>query len=73
VTPRFALVPEILRHSPAIGTAPEVLAAHWPDLASCPVPFDLPPFDVSAIRHARRARDPALDWLLEVVADVARA
>lgn len=72
VTPRFALLPELLRHSPAIGTAPEVLAPLWPDLVSCPVPVALAPFDVSAIRHARREHDPALAWLLDVVADVAR-
>ncbi|WP_338759005.1 LysR family transcriptional regulator [Massilia sp. METH4] len=72
VTPRFALVPELLRHSPAIGTAPEVLAPLWPDLVSCAVPVDLAPFDVSAIRHARRERDPALEWLLGVVIEVVR-
>ncbi|GGY30586.1 LysR family transcriptional regulator [Pseudoduganella albidiflava] len=72
VTPRFALVPGILRHSPAIGTAPEVLAPLWPDLVSCAVPVALPAFDVSAIGHARRERDPALAWLLGVIAEVAR-
>jgi LysR family transcriptional regulator, mexEF-oprN operon transcriptional activator len=72
VTPRFALAPGILRHSPAIGTAREVLAPLWPDLVSCPVPVALAPFDVSAIRHARRERDPAPEWLPGAVVAVAQ-
>jgi hypothetical protein len=49
-----------------------VLAPLWPGLVSCPVPVALPAFDVSAIGHVRRERDPALAWLLDVIAGVAR-
>lgn len=74
-TPRFSTVPELVRHSPVIGTVPDVLARQWdrdPDLASCPVPFDLPGFIASAHWHARRDRDPALGWLLDLVRELTR-
>ncbi|QGZ42087.1 DNA-binding transcriptional LysR family regulator [Pseudoduganella flava] len=75
VTPRFATVPELVRRSPVIGTVPDVLARQWdggPDLTSSPVPFDLPGFIATAHWHARRDRDPALGWLLDLIRELTR-
>jgi len=72
-TPRFATLPELLRAGPVIATVPDVLAERWAgrELVDSPVPFALPGFVASAVWHARRAQDPALAWLLEVIESVA--
>ena len=73
-TPRFAILPELLRASPVVATVPDVLAQRWQgaDLMASAVPFALPGFVAAAAWHARRAQDPALVWLLGVIEAVAK-
>ena len=73
ITPRFAMLPDLVRGSPVIATVPEVLAERWagPGLVDSPVPFALPGFVATAAWHARHAQDPALAWLLGMIEAVA--
>lgn len=73
-TPRFSPVPGVLGESAMIATVPEVLAQRWEasgQLASCPVPLTLPRFTVSMAWHARRDNDPALQWLMGLIGEIA--
>lgn len=73
-TPRFSSVPDVLGSSAMICTVPEVLAQRWEasgQLASSPVPVELPRFTVSMTWHARRDGDPALQWLIRQIAALA--
>ena len=73
-TPRFSSVPGVLGASPMISTVPDVLARRWEAsgrLRSCPVPVALPGFTISMAWHARRDNDPALQWLMGLIKDIA--
>lgn len=73
-TPRFSSVPGVLGDSAMISTVPEALARRWEssgELASCAVPLTLPRFTISMAWHARRDNDPALQWLMALIEDVA--
>jgi DNA-binding transcriptional LysR family regulator len=56
-----------LADSTMVATMPtrvvERFAAHF-GLDSRPLPFEVPSFPVSAVRHRRDARSPMLDWVL---------
>jgi LysR family transcriptional regulator, mexEF-oprN operon transcriptional activator len=71
---RFSSLPGVLKGIAVIATVPEVLAARWEEdysLVSCALPLDIDPFPVSLIRHAAREKDPALNWLCDVIKAIA--
>jgi len=73
-TPRFSSVPGVLGESAMIATVPDVLARRWEasgQLAACAVPVPLPRFTVSMAWHARRDNDPALQWLMGLIDELA--
>lgn len=66
VSPHFSSFPLMLAKMPVFATVPEGLARRWQehfDLQLSEVPLDYQPFSLCLLRHKRRARDPALDWL----------
>ena len=73
--PYFALVPKLVESSDLVATVPERIgrlfeAEHG--LALLPVPVTLPEIEVCMAWHPSFAREPALVWLRELVAEVAR-
>ncbi|MBB3639100.1 LysR family transcriptional regulator [Variovorax atrisoli] len=68
----FATSPFIVRQMPAITTVPTFAAATWRDalgLAVSPLPFETPAYEVSLLWTAAQDADPALQWLIGLVAD----
>ena len=68
----FATSPFIVRQMPAITTVPTFAAATWRDalgLAVSPLPFETPAYEVSVLWAAAHDADPALQWLIGLVAD----
>lgn len=75
-TPNFATVPSILARSVALATVPEAVGAHWKrylGLAATAAPLELPTITVAMSWHAVRDKDPALQWLRSMVAEVVKA
>ena len=67
----FATSPFIVRQMPAITTVPTFAAATWRDalgLAVSPLPFETPAYEVSLLWTAAHDADPALQWLIGLVA-----
>jgi DNA-binding transcriptional LysR family regulator len=70
-TPHFLAIPAIIKASGTIATLPAAFArsaARSLGLATSPVPFELPGFQVSMLWHASYDRDPAHRWLRDKVA-----
>jgi DNA-binding transcriptional LysR family regulator len=64
--PHFAAVGYLLHDTDLITTVPRRLVNHCTgpfDLASVPVPFELPPIPLNLFWSARYHRDPANQWL----------
>lgn len=73
-TPHFAAVPFLLKGARLLSTVPLPAArlfAERFDLATSPVPVELPEVDVSMLWHASYDRDPAHRWLRGTVARLA--
>jgi len=73
-TPGFMAVPFIVRRSRVITTMPSRLARYFSEafeLATSPVPIELPSFTVSLLWHASFDHDPGHLWLRQTVASVA--
>jgi len=72
--PYFLLVPEIVAHSDMISTLPERLARGYADrLRVLEPPLEIPGFTVGEVWHERNQREPAQQWLREVVFELAQA
>jgi DNA-binding transcriptional LysR family regulator len=75
--PYFDVAPRLVATSDLLLTAGERLLARATEehaVESHPLPFELPPYTVSLVWHARSQDDPAQAWLRErVVAAHARA
>jgi DNA-binding transcriptional LysR family regulator len=74
VVPHFASVPFMVAGSDLIATVPERLArrfATWLGLLVLDVPFEMPPFRMSMLWHARFQADAAQVWLRQLVATTA--
>ncbi|MBI4985830.1 MAG: LysR family transcriptional regulator, partial [Rhodocyclales bacterium] len=69
--PHFVALADILESSDLVATVPEAFAIrslkHF-DLRYVPHPFDLPPIDIGLFWHAKYHRDPANQWLRELIA-----
>ena len=71
--PHFLLVPEIVARSDMISALPERLARGYAKrLRIFEPPLDLQGFTVGEIWHERNQRDPAQQWLREVLAELAQ-
>jgi DNA-binding transcriptional LysR family regulator len=74
VVPHFSSVPFMVACSDLIATVPEGLArrfAPWLRLQVLPVPFEMPPFRMSMLWHARFQADAAQVWFRELVSATA--
>lgn len=73
-TPDFLAVPFVVRRTRVITTMPSRLARYFSeafDLATSPVPVDLPRFTISLLWHASFDHDPGHLWLRQTVAGLA--
>ena len=71
--PHFLLVPEILARSDMISALPERLAQGYAKkLRIFEPPVDLEGFTVGEVWHERNQRDPAQQWLRDVLLELAR-
>ncbi len=71
--PYFLLVPEIVARSDMISTLPERLARGYAGrLRILEPPLEIPGFTVGEIWHERNQREPAHQWLREVVLGLAQ-
>lgn len=71
--PHMLAAPVIVMHSDHLLTLPTRVARRYADLlglALLPLPFDYPPFALSAVWHERAHRDPATVWLRETIRSV---
>jgi DNA-binding transcriptional LysR family regulator len=74
VVPHFASVPFMVAGSDLIATVPERLARRfetWLGLRVLDVPFEMPPFRMSMLWHARFQADAAQVWFRQLVAATA--
>lgn len=70
----FSGLPEFLRGTDMLATAPELMGKHLlRDFASVPLPFDFKPFTLLMLWHRRNQDDPAHKWLRNQVNAVAAA
>jgi DNA-binding transcriptional LysR family regulator len=68
----FSGLPEFLRGSDMLATAPERMSKHLlRDFAWVPAPFEFKPFTLLMIWHRRNQNDPAHRWIRNQVNDVA--
>ncbi|HET8800322.1 MAG TPA: LysR family transcriptional regulator [Marinobacter sp.] len=68
----FSGLPEFLRGSDMLATAPEGMSKHLlRDFAWVPLPFDFKPFTLLMLWHRRNQNDPAHKWLRNQVNAVA--
>lgn len=71
--PHYLLVPEIVARSDMISALPERLARGYANkLRIFEPPLDIEGFTVGQIWHERNQRDPAQQWLREVLAELAQ-
>ena len=71
--PHFLLVPEIVARSDMISTLPERLARGYAKrLRIFEPPLELEGFTVGEIWHERNQRDPAQQWLREILAELSQ-
>ena len=71
--PHFLMVPEIVARSDMISALPERLArVYAKKLRIFEPPLDLESFSVGEIWHDRTERDPAQQWLRDVLLELAR-
>ena len=71
--PHFLLVPEIVARSDMISALPERLArGHAERLRIFEPPLDIEGFTVGEIWHERNQRDPAQQWLRDVLLELAQ-
>jgi DNA-binding transcriptional LysR family regulator len=72
----FVVAPQVVAETNLISTGPERLlrrmSKHYP-IVLLPTPLRLPRFDLCLVWHIRRDHDPALSWLRDAIARVARA
>ncbi|MDX1299416.1 MAG: LysR family transcriptional regulator [Pseudomonas sp.] len=64
--PNYLPIPAIVAHSDLLGTVPARLAEAFAPahaLETAPLPFDMPPVQVSLIWHRQQQLDPAHAWL----------
>jgi DNA-binding transcriptional LysR family regulator len=72
--PHFLLVPEIVARSDMISSLPERLARGYAkQLRIFDPPVELQKFTVGEMWHERNQRDPAQQWLRDVLAELAQA
>ena len=72
--PHFLLVPEIVARSDMISTLPERLARGYAkQLRIFEPPVELQEFAVGEMWHERNERDPAQQWLRDVLVELAQA
>lgn len=68
----FSGLPEFLRNTDMLATAPELMSKHLlRDFAWTPLPFDFKPFTLLMLWHRRNQNDPAHRWLRNQVNSVA--
>jgi DNA-binding transcriptional LysR family regulator len=70
--PHFVAVGHILQHSDMVATVPEKLAQALAEpfgLSHAPHPARLPAFDVGVFWHATVHRDPANQWLRQLIVE----
>ena len=68
----FSGLPEFLRGTDMLATAPERMSKHlMRDFAWVPLPFDFKPFTLLMLWHRRNQNDPAHKWLRNQVNAVA--
>ncbi|MFM0482891.1 LysR substrate-binding domain-containing protein [Paraburkholderia strydomiana] len=68
-------IPALLRHSEMLALVPSSLARElerYGKLKMCATPYECPNVTVRAVWHERNDADPALQWLRQQLADVAR-
>ncbi|MEM5371164.1 LysR substrate-binding domain-containing protein [Paraburkholderia azotifigens] len=68
-------IPALLRHSDMLALVPSSLGRElerYGELKMCPTPYESPNVAVRAVWHERNDADPALQWLRNQLADVAR-
>jgi len=71
--PHFLLVPEIVARSDMISSLPERLARGYAKkLRIFEPPLDIQGFTVGEVWHERNQRDPAQQWLRDVLAELAQ-
>ena len=71
--PHFLLVPQIVARSDMISALPQRLALGYAAMLDIfEPPLEIPGFTVGAIWHERTQRDPAQQWLRDVLEDLAR-
>ncbi|MCY1278155.1 HTH-type transcriptional regulator LeuO [compost metagenome] len=66
--PHYLTIPPIVAQSDLLGTVPRRLAEHFAPIYAlqvAPLPFDMPPVQVSLIWHRQQELDPGLRWLRE--------
>ena len=71
--PHYLLVPEIVARSDMISSLPERLARGYANkLRIFEPPLDIPGFTVGEVWHERNERDPAQQWLRDVLVELAQ-
>lgn len=75
-SPRFTIMPYVVREAPVIATMHSRLALFFGDamgLAVSPAPVDLPEVAISMIWHSSNDADPGQRWLRETIRDLRHA
>jgi DNA-binding transcriptional LysR family regulator len=68
-------IPALLRHSDMLALVPSSLGRElerYGELKMCATPYECPDVAVRAVWHERHDADPAMQWLRQQLADVAR-
>lgn len=71
--PYYVTIPAIVAQSDLLGTVPRRLAEHFAKvypLQMAPLPFAMPPVQISLIWHRQQTLSPGLRWLREQIGDV---
>jgi DNA-binding transcriptional LysR family regulator len=75
-TPNFLAIPYLLKGKRLVAALPSRLArtcrAHL-GLATCPVPFDTPEFDIVMVWNSRTGNEPGAVWLREQIISICEA
>lgn len=76
LVPCYMAIPAIVARTDLLGTVPRRLAEHFSanlPLQSAPLPFPMPPVQVSLIWHRQQQANKGLQWLRQQIVDSAAA
>ena len=73
-SPHFSSLPRVLQRVDAVAAVPGGLAPIWETdfgLLSAAMPIELPTIEIAVVSHATRDRDVFVQWVCDIVKDIA--